>query len=1701
MLVSPWLRRFRNRHIAQPRRGLRTVEQLEQRTYLTVSGILVGTELTVFVDDGDDISIQNDATTGNVQVLSNGTPATTIPTVQSNVLTGLRVRAGDDANVINLSAVTSADFSALALIGSIIVEGGDGDDTITGSADFGEDLRGQDGNDVITGDAGNDTIDGGDGNDSITAGDGNDSIDGDDGDDTIDAGGGNDNIEGGSGADSIIGGAGMDTIDSGQGNDFVDAGDDNDIVNGMSGADTIDGGAGNDSLLGGAGNDAITGGTGDDRVDGQGGADTVSGGDGADRLNGSNQADSISGGIGNDTINGGRGNDTLTGGDDNDTIYGGAGNDLVFGDSSVLNDVRNFNDLIRGQGGNDTIIGGGGADTLLGNAGDDLVSSGDIESETTALVSIDVQVSVVEGNAGTVPVTVNLQLQRAFSTPVDVVFITTDGTAVAGSDYVTAMGTVTFNPGETVQSITVDVLGDAINEADEFFTVDLLSATGGVILSGQAQIVILNDDVWTPQGPAPNTNGQTENVAPDNEITGAVHALAAHPTDADVLYLGGTNGGVWRTSNATAASPSWEPLTDELSAQSIGALTLDGNNPDRVLVGIGRYSSFGRVGSNRDGLLLSEDRGDTWTQIMDPLLTGRNISGVILRDSLLLASSNFFAANGGLSRSTDNGATWTLISGTGGLPNAPIHDLVEDPSDPNRFYAAVQSVGIFVTTDSGVTWANISASDAALNPIITAASNNNTEMAVAANGRLFIAVLQNGQAAYIGFTDNQGGNWTRMDLPMTPDTGNGADEGLNPRVKPGGQGAIHFSIVVDPNDPNTVYVGGDRQDTPFPNFIGAVNFSGRLFRGDTTVTPTGAVPSPQWEHLTHSDSVTQTPGGGTASSSSPHADSREMTFLANGDLIEGDDGGIYRRTSPQDNTGDWFSINGDLQVTEFHNIAYDTNADIIFGGAQDTGTPQQVTPGGLRWTSVSTADGGDVAVDTTSSPGMSVRYSSFQNLGAFRRRTYDASNTLITQVFPARTVVGGGAVFAPQFVTPVEVNVVDGTRLILGGNNSPYESLDQAGTITELTGVGGVNRDALAYGGFQGTTPNADVLYVGSGGNVFVRTAGTASPTQAATYPGGFVRDIVLDNDDFMTAWVIDSDQVFQTGDAGTSWTDITGDLPNDDLRSVEFITGTNDFVAVGTRVGVFIMNVTTTGVWVELDPSLPTVPVYDLDYDAADDVLVAGTLGRGAWLFQAASQAGATNTPLPPPPVATLLVSLGDTIDGGNGNDTLRGADGDDVVTDTGGNNLIESGLGNDSILGGPANDTIRAGGGDDTVAGRGGDDLIDTGSGNDLIIWNGVGNGVDTVLDSDGTQALSIQGSAASNTFVVDSVVSGDNTVLRVSEGVASITTSQTVGEVSIMGGGGDDMITVNSIAQVRPQFLLIDGQAGNDTITAANARIGRVFLELRGGDDDDTITGSRDGDDIFGDAGNDLLMGGDGDDSLDGGTGLDVLNGDAGNDTLFGNLDNDTINGGDGDDSADGGFGNDNIDGDGGSDSLDGGFGNDTLNGSSGNDLLEGGPDNDRLLGGSGTDSLDGGTGNDTIRGQSGADFVKGGDGNDSILGGGGNDVIDGGDGNDTINAGNGADIVDAGDGNDSVNGMSGRDTLIGNDGNDTLIGGGSVDQLFGGDGTDTLRGNGSTDKFNSGEGGQAPQDLAVGELDDQNLMVQMSVLQALAELNGF
>jgi photosystem II stability/assembly factor-like uncharacterized protein len=724
--------------------------------------------------------------------------------------------------------------------------------------------------------------------------------------------------------------------------------------------------------------------------------------------------------------------------------------------------------------------------------------------------------------------------------------------------------------------------------------------------------------------------------------------VAAHPTDANILYVGGVNGGIWRTGNAKVASPHWTPLTDNLPSLSIGALEFDPTDPtNRTLIaGIGRlFGGFNRHIGPLTGVLRTTDGGDNWTQISHPLLVNQLITGVAARGATLLAT----AYHVGVVRSTDGGINWAQVSGGAGLPAGPVYDLVSDPNNLNRFYVFVLNTGIFRSDNGGATWTDISSGDPTLHGIITHGATGNAKIAVGSNGsngKLYVVVENAGQARYIGFTDNPTESapaWTAMDLPQTRES-DGKIEG----VHPDGGSSLYLSIAVDRNDPNIVYVGGDRQPGPFPNFIGASNFTGRLFRGATTVAPTGDVPSPQWEHLTHSNSISQIPGGGTANGSAPHAGSRDMVIDASGDLIEVDEGGVYRRTSPRDNTGDWFSVNGDIQTTEFHDVAYDTNSNIILGGAQGAGSSQQLTTGSTTWTSVSGGNGGDVAVDNISlaASNQSIRYSSSVALG-FRREIYDAANNRIGDpIFPALTVAGGGDKLQPRLVTLMELNAIDPSRLVVSELtsatnilNSVYESLDRGDTSTQINRTGGIPYTpyAMAYGGRSGGVDNRDVLYVcgrsdtitGSFPVVFLRTAAGDPLTQTAALPTDALeaRDVVMDPDDWRSAYVVVgnavignfNNHVFRTTDAGASWTDITGNLPAlgaGDFITTAFVAGdSRDMLLVGANSGVYV-SFSDSGFtnWNKLGVGLPNALVWDLDYDVADDVLVAGTLGRGAW-------------------------------------------------------------------------------------------------------------------------------------------------------------------------------------------------------------------------------------------------------------------------------------------------------------------------------------------------------------------------------------------------------------------------------------------------------------------------------------------------------
>ena len=102
--------------------------------------------------------------------------------------------------------------------------------------------------------------------------------------------------------------------------------------------------------------------------------------------------------------------------------------------------------------------------------------------------------ATVEGDEGNTSLEFTVSLSEAVEEEVTVDFGTFDDSAVAGEDYLTSEGSLTFAPGETSQTINVDIVGDTVVEEDERFFVDISNAEGVAIAKMGAIGMITNDD-------------------------------------------------------------------------------------------------------------------------------------------------------------------------------------------------------------------------------------------------------------------------------------------------------------------------------------------------------------------------------------------------------------------------------------------------------------------------------------------------------------------------------------------------------------------------------------------------------------------------------------------------------------------------------------------------------------------------------------------------------------------------------------------------------------------------------------------------------------------------------------------------------------------------------------------------------------------------------------------------------------------------------------------------------------------------------------------------------------------------------------------------------------------------------------------------------------------------------------------------------
>jgi hypothetical protein len=266
---------------------------------------------------------------------------------------------------------------------------------------------------------------------------------------------------------------------------------------------------------------------------------------------------------------------------------------------------------------------------------------------------------------------------------------------------------------------------------------------------------------WTSIGPSyalyPFTElrNSTSYVPNEYAASGRTTSLAIDPNcsaSSCRLWIGAAGGGVWRTDRALAGTPNWTYVSGSFGINAIGSISMDPNDAsgNTLYVGTGEANASGDSAAGV-GIYKTTDGGNTWTGPLgqgafnhravgtiavkpgDPnTIYAGTTRGVLGVSSVTGGSVSLIpgAPMWGLYKSTDGGATWTLVhDGAADLtgcsdqlsvannvtPCSPrgVRRVVVDPVDANTIYAGSYARGVWRSNDGGATWTQIKASLAA----------------------------------------------------------------------------------------------------------------------------------------------------------------------------------------------------------------------------------------------------------------------------------------------------------------------------------------------------------------------------------------------------------------------------------------------------------------------------------------------------------------------------------------------------------------------------------------------------------------------------------------------------------------------------------------------------------------------------------------------------------------------------------------------------------------------------------------------------------------------------------------------------------------------------------------------------------------------------------------------------------------------------
>jgi hypothetical protein len=703
-------------------------------------------------------------------------------------------------------------------------------------------------------------------------------------------------------------------------------------------------------------------------------------------------------------------------------------------------------------------------------------------------------------------------------------------------------------------------------------------------------------------------------------VGGRVTALAA---DGTVLYGGAADGGVWKSTNG---GTSWTPLTDDAPTLSIGALAV--NPADHALwVGTGEAntSSDSYAGT---GVLISTDGGQTFTRV-----GGTELENHLVTRLAFDGAGNAYAATSmGLYKHAvaDTSAPWTLILKpcVGQHDTTYISDVAVRPGTGGRTVVAVVGWragsacnGFYVSGDAGASFSRVAVTGSVNDKQI-----GRTTLAYTADGATLYSLVQSSQlfnhpSASQGGTVLMGvfatsgatptGPWNKI-AEWSKLAASGSALQSSRGYAPGVQAWYNQFLTVDPADGNHLYVG-------LEEVFETTN-------GGSSWTAVG----PYWNF-----GLPCAKNGLDACPPTTHPD-QHAAIVVNGRLYVGNDGGVYSR--PARNATGWANHNATLRTLQYYYAGSGRtgNGVAIWGGLQDNGE-SLLTPGLSTMVSPFGGDGGDTLVDPDNGDRAVVEYVGLDMALTTNGGRSDGDTASFREISPscsAFTYTPSPCDPSPRFIAPFRADAANINHWVAGGQYvwdnggkgwdttcsskaCDWTIVHDTGAGNSITAIGVVG--GVTYVGWCGPC-NAPTFRSG----IDTNAGGTWHRISAANLPNRFLNALTVDRanpahlyavyNGFSRRWTNDAGygHVFESTDGGTTWTDISGnlpDVPGDDL----VVSGHNLIVA--TDIGVFTAPAGggTATSWSRLGTGLPTASVNDLTI-TPDGAVLAATHGRGIW-------------------------------------------------------------------------------------------------------------------------------------------------------------------------------------------------------------------------------------------------------------------------------------------------------------------------------------------------------------------------------------------------------------------------------------------------------------------------------------------------------